>query len=193
MKPRPALIIVDVQRDFCPGGALPVRDGDKIIPKINLMVSLFERRGLPVIFSRDWHPADHCSFTTRGGPWPAHCVKSSTGAQFHPSLRIPDDATVISKATRTNLEAYSAFQHTNLAERLKRMGVDRLYVAGLATDYCVKNTVLDGISAGFEVQLVSDSIRGVNVKRTDSANAIRKMVGKGAKKTSSTAVLRKLD
>lgn len=186
--PRRALIIVDVQRDFCPGGALPVKNGDSIIGRINKMTSLFEEEGSPVFFTRDWHPRDHCSFVPRG-PWPPHCVKGTPGAQFHPTLYIPHEATIISKATRRSIEAYSAFEGTGLSNRLQELGIEDLYVAGLATDYCVKNTVLDGLSQGFKVEIVSDCVKGVNVRPLDSANAFRTLVAKGAARTTSREVL----
>lgn len=193
MKQRPALIVVDVQRDFCPGGALPVRDGDGVVEPINRLVSLFERRRLPVFFIRDWHPADHISFASRGGPWPPHCVKGTPGAEFYPTLSVPKEATIISKATRRNTEAYSGFQGTDLSQRLRDLGVERLYITGLATDYCVKNTVLDAIAEGFKVDVIEDCVNGVNVKRTDSANAFRVMLGKGARKTMSWDVPKSLN
>lgn len=183
------LIVVDVQNDFCPGGALPVAKGDEIIPKLNAVIQSFEHRGLPVFFTRDWHPKDHCSFVSQGGIWPAHCVKGSRGARFHPDLFVPTEAHVISKATRRNFEAYSAFQGTTLERRLRDLGVRRLVVGGLATDYCVKNTVLDGLAAGFGVDLMTDCVKGVNLKKNDSAAAIREMVTRGAELTSVAAVI----
>ena len=189
---RRALIVVDVQRDFCPGGALPVKGGDRIVEPVNELISAFEKEGSPVFFTRDWHPADHISFRSRGGPWPPHCVESTPGVGFHPSLHIPDDATVISKGTRKNAEAYSGFQGTSLAEQLRARGVIDVYVSGLATDYCVKNTVLDGISNGFNVELVTDCIAGVNVKPEDSVDAIMTMVAAGAKGTTCEEVVKKM-
>jgi len=184
--------VVDVQRDFCPGGALPVDRGDEIIEPTNKLISFFEKERLPIFFTRDWHPADHCSFKSQGGPWPPHCIKNTSGADFHPSLLIPKDAVIISKATRKDAEAYSGFQGTKLAELLKGLGVGEFYVAGLATDYCVKNTVLDGISNGFSVNIVSDCVRGVNLRPTDSANAFKLMVVDGAKKSSSDRVVKEM-
>lgn len=187
-----ALIVVDVQRDFCPGGALPVKSGDEIIEPTNKLISLFEKEGLPIFFTRDWHPADHCSFKSRGGPWPPHCVKNTRGADFYPSLRVPKDAAIISKVIRKDREAYSGFQGTKLAELLKGLRVDELFVVGLATDYCVKNTVLDGISRGFRVSVVSDCVRGVNLRPADSANAFRSMVAEGARKLRSDSVIKEM-
>ncbi len=178
---RSALVVVDFQRDFCDGGALAVKGADELLQQLNLLVRAFERARLPVFFTRDWHPPNHCSFRSYGGAWPPHCVKGTSGAQFHPMLELPGDAFVISKATSADKEAYSGFQGTDLERRLRRLGVERVYVCGLATEYCVKNTVLDALTLGFEVRVVVDCIRGVNLKRTDSANAVRSMFSAGAK------------
>jgi len=184
-----ALVVVDVQRDFLPGGALPVKGGDGVIEPINALVDRWEAKGEPVVFTRDWHPRDHVSFRSRGGAWPPHAVKDTPGARFPDALRLPADAIVISKATGRDAEAYSGFQGTDLSERLRAMGVEELYVTGLATDYCVKNTVLDGIERGFRVFLVTDCVRGVNLKRTDSASAFKRMEGEGARTTTSARLL----
>jgi len=183
--PKKALIVVDVQRDFLPGGALPVKEGNEIIEPVNALVEWFHRERLPVFFTRDWHPNDHISFRSQGGIWPPHCVKDTPGARFPSSLHVPKGAVTVSKATRKDVEAYSGFQGTSLASRLRKEGVKELYVVGLATDYCVKNTVIDGIGYGFQVTLVTDCVRGVNLRRTDSANAFRTMTAKGARKTTS--------
>jgi len=187
-----ALIVVDIQRDFCPGGALPVTDGDKIIPAVNELVRGFEKAGLPIFFTRDWHPRNHVSFRANGGPWPPHCVRNTPGASFHPSLAIPTDAVVIDKGTLQGEDAYSGFQGTDLARKLHGLHVKQIYVAGLATDYCVKNTVLDGEAQGFETYVITDCVRGVNLKRTDSATAFRAMLSRGARQTTSGRLLRSL-
>jgi nicotinamidase/pyrazinamidase len=184
------LIVVDVQRDFCPGGALPVKSGDSIIEPTNRLISLFEKEGLPIYFTRDWHPPNHISFRPKGR-WPPHCIRNTPGAEFHPSLYIPKTGTVISKGTETNIEAYSGFEGTDLARRLKQENVNELYVVGLATDYCVKNTVLDGISNGFKVDIIGDCVKGVNVKPLDSANAFRTLLAKGVRKRISRDILKK--
>jgi nicotinamidase/pyrazinamidase len=186
---RAALIVVDVQNDFCPGGALAVKEGDKVIPPLNALVDAFTASNLPVCFTRDWHPPDHCSFKENGGPWPSHCVRNTTGAEFHPDLRVPDNALVVSKATEPDEEAYSGFQGTDLSSTLKSMGVTELFVGGLATDYCVKNTVGDALREGFLVNVLTDCVRGVNLKRTDSAKALRWMKVRGAKERTSKGVL----
>lgn len=175
-----ALIVVDVQVDFCPGGALPVPDGDRIIPFINRYIKMFKENNLPVIATRDWHPPNHISFKPYGGVWPIHCVQNTPGAAFHPKLKLPNDVIVISKATEPNKEAYSGFEGTDLSNILKSKGIKRLFIGGLATDYCVKNTVLDALKLGFQVFLLLDGTKGVNVNPDDSKKAIEEMIRKGA-------------
>ncbi|MFZ5556579.1 MAG: nicotinamidase [Pseudomonadota bacterium] len=175
-----ALILVDVQNDFLPGGTLAVPGGDAVVEPLNRAAALFAARGLPVFATRDWHPPDHCSFRARGGPWPPHCVVATPGAAFAPGLRLPDAAVVISKATTPDRDAYSGFQGTDLAERLRRAGVKRVVVGGLATDYCVKETVRDALAAGFEVVLLTDAIRAVDVHAGDGEAARHDMLGCGA-------------
>lgn len=175
-----ALLIVDLQNDFLPGGALAVPRGDLVIQPINALIDLYHGRGLPIYASRDWHPTDHCSFTAQGGPWPPHCVAASEGASFSEALRLPEEAIVVSKALTAAEDAYSAFNGTGLARSMLADGINRLAVCGLATDYCVLNTVLDGIEAGFEVLLVLEATRAVEVKPGDGDRAITRMLTKGA-------------
>lgn len=175
-----ALVIVDVQRDFLPGGKLGVPDGDAVVPKLNRYIGVARGKGLPVFASRDWHPQKHCSFKPQGGPWPEHCVAGSAGAQFADGLELPPDAVVIDKATSEEADAYSAFSGTGLAQALRERGVRRVFVGGLATDYCVLNTVRDALREGFEVILLEDAIRAVNVKPDDGMRAQREMEGHGA-------------
>ena len=175
-----ALIIVDLQNDFCPGGSLAVPEGDLVVPVVNALIARFTSEGSPIIATRDWHVADHISFVAQGGIWPPHCVQATRGAQFHPDLRLPDDAVFISKGERQDRDAYSGFDGTDLADRLKALAVDKLVVCGLATDYCVKATVLDGLEAGFGVEVMAAGIRGVEVAAGDSQRAIDKMVERGA-------------
>jgi nicotinamidase/pyrazinamidase len=175
-----ALLIVDVQVDFLPGGSLAVRHGDEVVPALNFYLALAGGRSVPVFASRDWHPRNHCSFRARGGPWPEHCVAGTPGAAFAPGLGLPRDAVVISKATTPEADAYSAFQGTDLAQRLRALGVTRLLVGGLATDYCVLNTVLDARKEGFDVLLLADAIRAVDVKPGDGERAEREMRSAGA-------------
>jgi nicotinamidase/pyrazinamidase len=178
--PGDALLVVDVQNDFLPGGALGVPDGDEVIPVANRYVATFARAGCPVIFSRDWHPAEHCSFAAAGGPWPSHCVQNTPGAAFSDELERPADAVVISKATRREAEAYSAFDGTDLGERLAAAGVKRLLILGLATDYCVQASALDALAAGLEVIVPTAGVRAVNVEAGDGDRALARMRSAGA-------------
>jgi nicotinamidase-related amidase len=177
-----ALIIVDVQRDFCPGGALPVLEGDQVVPVLNEYIKLFKKANARIFATRDWHPPNHISFKMYGGPWPPHCIQQSEGAKFHPSLKLPDDTSIISKAMDPAKESYSGFDGTTLAEELKKEGVARVFVGGLATDYCVKQTVLDAIALGFETVLLLDATRGINAKPRDVEQAIDEMAAKGVEK-----------
>ncbi len=182
--PRPvegdALVVVDVQKDFLPGGALGVTDGHSVVPVLNRWIERFAAAGRPVILTRDWHPADHCSFENEGGIWPRHCVAGSDGAAFAEGLHVPEDAIVVSKAETAGEEAYSGFQGTGLAETLDRLGVGRVYVGGLATDYCVKATVEDARRAGLDVVVIGAGIRAVNVRPGDGAQALAAMRSAGA-------------
>lgn len=175
-----ALIVVDVQNDFLPGGALGVSKGDEVVEPLNRAIEAFGRAGQPVYYSRDWHPSNHCSFEAQGGPWPPHCIAKTEGAAFAAELRVPEDAIVISKATTAEADAYSAFQGTTLADQLKAAGVRRVFVGGLATDYCVKATVLDARKHGFEVELLGDAVRAVEVEPGDGRRALEEMLKQGA-------------
>jgi len=176
-----ALIVVDVQNDFLPGGSLAVPDGDAVVPVLNRYLAEFSARELPVYATRDWHPANHCSFKARGGPWPPHCVAESPGAQFAARLRFPSGTLVISKATQPDKDAYSGFEGTDLGTRLRARKIKRLFIGGLATDYCVLNTVRDARSLGHEVYLLTDAIRAVNVNPDDGPKAEAGMQRLGAK------------
>ena len=175
-----ALIVVDVQRDFLPGGSLAVPHGDEVIPVLNAYLRHFAAAGLPIVATRDWHPPDHCSFAAQGGPWPPHCVRDSRGAEFSDDLELPRDARVISKATETGADAYSAFDATDLDAFLRDSGVERVFVGGLATDYCVLATVKDAADAGFDVVVLEDAIRAVGVEPGDEARALASMREAGA-------------
>lgn len=178
---RDALIVVDMQRDFMPGGALPVPDGDSIVPRLNEYIKLFSDKGLPVFFTRDWHPQNHISFKEQGGVWPPHCVQGTEGAKFHQDLFIPsDNRFIISKGTSPDFDAYSGFQGTILDSLLKERGIKRVFVGGVATDYCVKNTVLGAINLGYQAFLLLDAIKGVDVKPGDSQGAVEEMLLNGA-------------
>ena len=176
-----ALISVDVQNDFLDGGSLAVPHGNEVIPVMNRYIHVFKEKGLPIFTTRDWHPANHCSFKARGGPWPPHCVQGTKGAEFAPDLQLPEDAVIISSATRPEKEAYSGFEGTDLHERLQKIGVRRLFIGGIATDYCVLNTVRDALTLGYEVYLLEDAIRAVNVHPDDGEKAKEEMFELGAK------------
>lgn len=183
MKNKSALFIVDVQNDFCSGGSLAVPGGDEIVPVLNQYIERFAQSHRPIFASRDWHPEKTIHFQAYGGPWPPHCIQGSQGAQFHPDLRLPPDTEIISSGMDYDSHGYSAFegvdsQGRDLATALRERGIEHLYVGGIATDYCVKHTVLDALKAGFKVTLLEDAIRGVNEK--DSVEAIEQMVRAGA-------------
>lgn len=185
MKGKDVLVIVDVQNDFCPGGALAVSEGDLVVPVLNRYIKRFEEAKLPVIATRDWHPERTSHFNTCGGVWPPHCVRGTRGAEFHPGLALPKNAVIVSKGMGVDEDSYSGFQGADasgapLADLLRQWGTKRLFVGGLATDYCVKQTVLDGLKEGFEVVLLEDAIRGVDLKPGDSGRAIAEMLRAGA-------------
>ncbi|MCZ0934354.1 MAG: isochorismatase family protein [Gemmatimonadetes bacterium] len=174
-----ALLVVDVQKDFLPGGALAVPEGDAVIPPLNEALRAFSEAGLPIFATRDWHPPDHCSFVEQGGLWPLHCVAGTSGAAFPNSLRLPASSVLISKADDPAAEAYSAFSGTDLADRLSDRGVTRVFAGGLATDYCVLRTVLDARARRLDVVLLFDAVRAVNVESGDGAWAIDRMQAAG--------------
>jgi nicotinamidase/pyrazinamidase len=176
-----ALIIVDVQNDFCPGGLLPVPGGDDVVPVLNRWTERARQDGALVVASRDWHPRSHVSFKERGGDWPAHCVQDSPGAQFHPGLKLPEGVLIISKGESLDKDNYSDFEDTDLSDRLHRAGVRRVWVGGLAQDVCVRATVLDALAEGFETYLIVDATRAVNVNPGDGERALAEMRAAGAK------------
>jgi nicotinamidase/pyrazinamidase len=180
LTPHDALLVVDVQRDFLPGGALGIRGGDRVIPALNRYIALAHDRGIPVFATRDWHPPDHCSFHAQGGPWPEHCVANTPGAALSPQLDLPKKATIVDKATHPDQEAYSTFGGTGLAERLREAGVRRVLIGGLATDYCVRYSTLDALAAGFEVAVLGDAICAVDVQPGDGDRAMEEMRAAGA-------------
>lgn len=174
-----ALLIVDVQNDFLPGGSLAVVHGDEVVPPLNRCLRAFAV--LPVFATRDWHPEGHCSFKPQGGPWPPHCVQGTHGAEFAAALRLPPSATVISKATEETQDAYSGFQGTDLDARLRAANVRRLFVGGLATDYCVLATVRDALRLGYRVVLLVDAIRAVDVQPGNGKRAEAEMARLGVR------------
>jgi nicotinamidase/pyrazinamidase len=174
-----ALIVVDVQNDFCPGGALAVAHGDEVVAPLNKMIEEFLERGEPVFKSRDWHPEKTKHFAAYGGTWPVHCVQNTKGAEFHPDLIDDMHIRVISKGLGDE-DSYSAFDGTDLALQLRRLGVDEVWVGGLATDYCVKNTVLDALKEGFHVKALKNAMRPVEMDPGDGQRAIEEMEAAGA-------------
>jgi len=174
-----ALLVVDVQRDFCPGGALAVPDGDAVVPVLNRWLEAAERAGVPIFLSRDWHPDAHPSFEARGGPWPAHCLQDSPGAQRHPALVVPGSARCITKGVRFDQDQTSVFDETGLAVELRRLGVRRLWIGGLAQDVCVCDSVIDALRAGFEVSLIADATRPVDEEQ--GRRALERMREAGAR------------
>jgi nicotinamidase/pyrazinamidase len=180
LKADDALLIADVQNDFLPSGALGISDGDKIIPALLTYIHRFHSKALPIFLSRDWHPPNHCSFRNRGGPWPVHCVAGSSGSLPPQTFEAPLSAVIIYKAIDADQEAYSAFQNTPLQRHLRAIGVHRLFIGGLATDYCVLNTVKDARALGYEVGLLMDGIKAVNLRPDDGRNAEQEMIRLGA-------------
>jgi nicotinamidase/pyrazinamidase len=173
-----ALLVVDVQNDFLPGGALGVAGGDEIVPILNVWLERAKRAGVPVFATRDWHPPGHCSFRESGGPWPVHCVAGSPGARFSSALALPPQVQVISKATEPDREAYSSFAGTDMAARLAAAGVKRLFIGGLATDYCVVETTKDALALGYAVVLLQDAMCAIDPR--DGEAAVAQMLRLGA-------------
>jgi len=185
-----ALILVDIQNDFCPGGALAVSEGDQIVPAVNRLIPKFPL----VISTQDWHPANHISFKERGGPWPPHCVQATRGAELHSDLKTDTITHYFRKASSPDKDDYSEFagkddRGRSLDEVLRSHGVQKLYVVGLATDYCVLETVLDGLKHDYEVFAVTDAMRAVNVNPADGEEALQKMASSGAHLVTSDEVL----
>lgn len=161
LRPGDALIVVDVQIDFCPGGALPIDDGDAVVPVLNRWIEAAAAAHIPIFASRDWHPRHHLSFVESGGTWPVHCVQDTPGARFHPQLKLPDSAIVVTKGVRFDRDQYSAFDQTGLATELRKQGVRRVWVGGLAQDVCVLATALDARREGFDTIVITDATRPV--------------------------------
>jgi nicotinamidase/pyrazinamidase len=180
-----ALLIIDFQNDFTPGGALAVNGGDEIGEPIQRLASEFE----VVAATRDWHPPDHASFESEGGPWPPHCVQGTHGAELHPAMDGVDVDFIVDVGRERDDEGYSGFEKSELAERLRERGVDRLAVCGLATDYCVRASTIDACNEGFDVTVVEDAIRPVEVEPGDGERAIEQMKAAGAKLATSEQLL----
>lgn len=184
-EPATAVLVIDVQRDFCSGGALAVPGGDTVVPVLNEVLRAATDRGMPVYASRDWHPASTRHFVTGGGVWPVHCVAGSDGARFHPDLRLPPGAAVVSKGVEADEDGFSAFDGrladgTTLEESLRASGAARLLVGGLATDYCVRHTVLDALKKGWPVTLLTDAVSAVDLEPGDGPRALEEMREAGA-------------
>ncbi len=182
-----ALVIVDVQHDFLPGGALAVPDGDAVVPLLAAWARKFHDQGLPVVASRDWHPPDHCSFEAAGGPWPPHCVAGTPGAELHPDLRLPEGVRIVDKAQTPDKDAYSAFEGTDLDAWLRHRGVKRIFMGGLATEYCVLNSALDALQNGYELVVLQDAVRPIDAAQGDAA--LDSLQEKGASLASSDDIV----
>ena len=175
-----ALLIIDVQADFLPGGSLAVANGDAVVPPLNKWIARFAAAGRPIFATQDWHPADHCSFRDQGGSWPPHCVAGTSGAALADALALPADAVRVSKATQKDADAYSGFSGTQLDRHLRQAAIRRLFVGGLATDYCVRQSVLDALRLGYEVILLRDAVRAVDLRPGDGERAVAAMLDAGA-------------
>lgn len=182
LKPGDVLLVTDIQNDFLPGGSLAVAGGDEVVPVLNRYIGAFERQDLPVYATRNWHPAGHCSFREQGGPWPVHCVAGTHGAKLASALRLPHFTILISKATSPDQEVYSSFQGTGLDHHLRAAGIRRIFIGGLTTDYCVLNTVRDARKLGYEVMLLTDAIRAVDMQPRAGQRAVEEMVQLGARR-----------
>ena len=169
LKSGDALLIVDVQKDFCPGGALPVEAGDTIVPVINHWIDVAVSKGVPVYATRDWHPMEHLSFKEGGGLWPTHCIQDSDGAKFHQDLGLPSSTIIVTKGVRFDQDQNSAFDQTGLAVQFRKDGIRRVWVAGLAEDVCVLATVLDGRREGFDVVLLAHATRPITSEGSEKA------------------------
>jgi nicotinamidase/pyrazinamidase len=191
--PGDTLLVVDVQNDFLPGGALGITGGDAIVPTLNRLLGAWRQRGLPVFLSRDWHPSGHCSFALQGGPWPDHCVAGTFGAEFSRHLQVAPTDVVISKATRLDKDAYSALDGTPLAGALRSRGITRLFIGGLATDYCVRATGIDARAAGLDVVVLADAVCAVNVEPGDGDRALAELERAGCQLATTDAVLRAME
>ena len=176
-----ALVVVDVQRDFCDGGVLPAKDTPSLISPLNIVIASCIRSGALCVFTRDWHPSDHGSFQSQDGPWPPHCIQGTPGAEFATGLQFPDSGLVIDieKDSNTHNMGYSAFENTNLAVELRNRHIQEIAACGIATEYCVKATVLDALRSGFLVSVLTDLVRPIDITPNDSSKALTEMVASG--------------
>jgi nicotinamidase/pyrazinamidase len=180
-----ALLLVDLQNDFCPGGSLGVVDGDQVIPVLNAWAAGAHAAHVPIFVTRDWHPPHTTHFHESGGRWPPHCVMQTHGSEFHPDVRLPADVRIVSKGMGETEDAYSAFQARDdtgalLEELLQREGTRRVYIGGLATDYCVRDSALDALAKGYRVTVILEGVRAVNLQPDDGARALKEMTDAGA-------------
>lgn len=178
--PGDALIIIDMQNDFLAGGSLEVRGANAIIDILNRYIDRFTAHHLPVVATRDWHPPNHCSFIDQGGQWPPHCIAGSIGAAFHANLALPAVAHIVSKATTRETEAYSAFTGTGLFELLQSLRISRIFISGVAAEYCVRNTVINALQLGYSVVILQDAIQALNRQPNDGRQAEQDMIEHGA-------------
>ena len=175
-----ALIVVDVQNDFCPGGALAVASGGAVAATMTRVAKAFAAKGAKVLATQDWHPAVHSSFNDQGGQWPRHCVQGTKGAELHPALSLPKGTHIVKKGASPDKDAYSGFVDSDLEARIKKANVRRVFVGGLATDYCVLNTVVDALGLGFETYVLTDAVGAVDVEPNDGLRALHLMESSGA-------------
>lgn len=185
IRPTDALIVVDVQNDFLPGGSLAVPGGERVIEPINRVMPLFSY----VVATRDWHPREHPHFIDYGGVWPYHCLQNTPGAEFSSKLHVDEFDEIVSGGTEPPADGYSGFENNDLADRLRKRGVTRVFVCGLATDYCVRATAIAAREEGFETVLLTDAIAAVNLKCTDEADALREMAARGVRFATSEQLL----
>ncbi len=181
------LIVVDVQRDFCPGGALAVPEGDQVVSPINRVLGLFR----VVVFTQDWHPSTHISFSSAGGggKWPDHCVAGTPGADFHPDLQHVLATHIVRKGISEDFDAYSGFDRTGLAGMLRDLGISRVFIGGLATDYCVRATAMDALREGFGTVVLGNAVRGVNLTEGDAERAMASMIEAGVVRSSTDQLI----
>lgn len=184
-----ALLVVDVQNDFLGGGSLVVSGGEQVIPPLSRCIDIFLQHGQPIYATRDWHPEHHCSFREHGGPWPAHCVAGSAGADFAPGLGLPSSSMFVSKATSPDKDVHSGFEGTPLHGQLMMYGVKRLFIGGLSIDDCVFNTVRDALKLGYQVFLLSDAVRAVDANAGNDDRAIAAMITLGASSIASADLI----
>lgn len=191
-KSESALLVVDVQNDFCPGGRLAVPSAEETFPVINRLIQMFGEAECPIVFTQDYHPANHCSFVPQGGPWPMHCVQGTSGVDIHPVIDVPPTSLRFAKGFSPVQDAYSGFEgrllgadgspgSMELASWLRQHGVKTVFVAGLATDYCVQATAMDALHLGFATKVVENGVRGVNRSPDDSQKALHRLQGQGAR------------